>query len=206
MISSGKEYKVNQKKELVYINQRLLDSQKDSLIYIIKQVGANIIKGKSIINVSLPVDIFEGRSLLERSASGFGCAPIFLKGIGEANIMTQMHNVVKFLTSVSPLELIMQKPFNPILGETFQCYLGGIPIYYEQISHHPPISAYYMKHEDFTLFGNLNAVANVGLNSANGGNIGVMNILFRNGSHFRLYMPPVEISGLVYGDRKFRVL
>ena len=97
----------------------------------------------------------------------------------------------------------MQKPFNPILGEIFQCYLGGIPIYYEQISHHLPISAYSMKHEDFTLFGSLNAGANVGLNR---GNIRVMNILFRNGSHFGLYMPPVEISGLVYCDRKFRVL
>lgn len=28
------------------------------------------------------------------------------------------------------LELRSEKPFNPILGETFQGYIGGIPIYY----------------------------------------------------------------------------
>ena len=53
-------------------------------------------------------------------------------------------NVTAFIASAPTLELIMQKPFNPILGETFQCFLKGIPLCYEQISHHPPISAYYM--------------------------------------------------------------
>jgi hypothetical protein len=55
-----------------------------------------------------------------------------------------MKSVIGFMLSVAPLELIMLKPFNPILGETFQAYLGGIPLSYEQISHHPPISSYYM--------------------------------------------------------------
>jgi hypothetical protein len=33
------------------------------------------------------------------------------------------------------------KPLNPILGETYQCYLSdGSFTYLEQISHHPPIS------------------------------------------------------------------
>jgi hypothetical protein len=35
----------------------------------------------------------------------------------------------------------MEKPFNPILGETFQCRVDGCPVYAEQISHHPPIAA-----------------------------------------------------------------
>jgi hypothetical protein len=35
----------------------------------------------------------------------------------------------------------MEKPFNPILGETFQCWINGCPGYAEQISHHPPIGA-----------------------------------------------------------------
>ena len=44
----------------------------------------------------------------------------------------------------------IEKPFNPILGETFQTTLDGIPVYWEQISHHPPISAYYMKNDQFS--------------------------------------------------------
>jgi hypothetical protein len=37
------------------------------------------------------------------------------------------------------------KPFNPILGETLQAeYSGGIQVFAEQISHHPPISSWQM--------------------------------------------------------------
>lgn len=36
-----------------------------------------------------------------------------------------------------------RKPFNPILGETFQAVLSdGSKVFLEQISHHPPISAF----------------------------------------------------------------
>lgn len=34
------------------------------------------------------------------------------------------------------------KPFNPILGETFQADLAGTQVFVEQISHHPPISCW----------------------------------------------------------------
>ncbi len=35
------------------------------------------------------------------------------------------------------------KPFNPILGETYQAqYSSGLQVYAEQISHHPPVSSW----------------------------------------------------------------
>ena len=35
------------------------------------------------------------------------------------------------------------KPFNPILGETYQAqYSSGVRVYAEQISHHPPVSSW----------------------------------------------------------------
>ena len=39
-------------------------AQKDVIKYIFKQIGSNILKGKSIMNMSLPVDIFDNKSLL----------------------------------------------------------------------------------------------------------------------------------------------
>lgn len=190
---------------MIFVNQDLIQGQKDSLKFVIKQIGANLISGKSVLNVSLPVDIFESRSLLERSAASFGCAPKYLKPVATADVVTQMKAVIGFMMSVPPLDLIMQKPFNPILGETFQAHIGGIPIYYEQISHHPPISAYYLKCEEFTMHGNLNAVANVSLNSGTGGNAGKMHIIMKNGNHFEISFPPAEISGLIYGQRKYSI-
>lgn len=43
----------------------------------------------------------------------------------------------------------LKKPYNPILGETYRCYWehdNGSRTYYisEQVSHHPPISAFYV--------------------------------------------------------------
>jgi hypothetical protein len=38
-----------------------------------------------------------------------------------------------------------RKPFNPILGETWQARLSdGSSIFLEQICHHPPVSAFHM--------------------------------------------------------------
>jgi Oxysterol-binding protein len=39
-----------------------------------------------------------------------------------------------------------KKPFNPLLGETWQAQQagGGCQIFMEQLSHHPPISAFEM--------------------------------------------------------------
>ncbi len=59
-----KDYEISKKKELVFINTEVIQGQKDSLIFVIKQIGANLISGKSVLNVSLPVDIFEPRTLL----------------------------------------------------------------------------------------------------------------------------------------------
>ena len=49
-----------------------------------------------------------------------------------------------FSLAYGNLYIDMEKPFNPILGETFQGWVNGCPVYAEQISHHPPISAIYM--------------------------------------------------------------
>ena len=46
----------------------------------------------------------------------------------------------------------LKKPYNPIIGETFRCYWdhnsNGSKTFYlaEQVSHHPPISAFYAEH------------------------------------------------------------
>jgi hypothetical protein len=112
-----------------------------------------------------------------------------------------------FVLSLQTMELRSEKPFNPILGETFQGFLGGIPICYEQISHHPPISSFYMKSDTFELYGNLISYADLGLNKGVGGNAGTIHIKFNiNNTHFECTTPPCEISGLIFGERRFKVI
>ena len=46
------------------------------------------------------------------------------------------------------IEYFPQKPFNPLLGETYEFIVPGKYTYFaEQISHHPPICAYHIKGE-----------------------------------------------------------
>ncbi|ORX52675.1 Oxysterol-binding protein [Hesseltinella vesiculosa] len=40
-----------------------------------------------------------------------------------------------------------KKPYNPILGEQFNCMMGDVQLRCEQVCHHPPISAFYLEHE-----------------------------------------------------------
>ena len=42
-------------------------------------MGSNLMKGKSVLSISLPIDVFEPRSNLERYAYSFCFAPIYLE-------------------------------------------------------------------------------------------------------------------------------
>ncbi|KAI8635916.1 hypothetical protein BD408DRAFT_448819 [Parasitella parasitica] len=41
--------------------------------------------------------------------------------------------------------LTEKKPYNPILGEQFNCHMGNVKCVCEQVCHHPPISAFYLE-------------------------------------------------------------
>ena len=51
---------------LEFINKEIINRQRSVLTYIIKNIGSNIFSGQSIMNVSLPVNINDWRSTLEK--------------------------------------------------------------------------------------------------------------------------------------------
>ena len=81
-----------------------------------------------------------------------------------------MKHVATFVVSVGMAYLQMDKPFNPILGETFQALFDGCLVYGEQVSHHPPISSTFMVGRGYKLYGSFEAKVNMSLNSASGSN------------------------------------
>jgi hypothetical protein len=48
-----------------YINQDVIQKQRSIITYLLKKIGANILSGKSIMSISLPIYIFDHRSLIE---------------------------------------------------------------------------------------------------------------------------------------------
>ena len=58
------DWKLSKDKEFIFSNQAVMNAQKDVIKWVIRRIGTNLISGKSIMNMSLPVDIFDKRGLL----------------------------------------------------------------------------------------------------------------------------------------------
>ncbi len=103
----------------------------------------------------------------------------------------------------------MRKPFNPILGETYQARVSGdYMVALEQISHHPPISYFNFwskRHDKFRAYGSLEYRPVMGVNSAGGHAFGPFFVEFEDGTKYEMWSPKTEITGLLYGDRVFNI-
>ncbi|CAD8147858.1 unnamed protein product [Paramecium pentaurelia] len=199
-----KFYRVdNNKGGLTYHNERLLKDQRSVLLNMIKRMGSNLIQGKSVMSVSLPIQIFESRSFLERMARAQGHAPIFLELAAKSNDpLQQLKQTIAFHMASFMMGIQQEKPFNPILGETFQGRILGCPIYLEQTSHHPPISNYIMFGRDYKLYGSFSPIVNMGYNSLSGEQHGHSIVHFQN-TNLKFYYinQPFTVYNIITGQR-----
>lgn len=136
---------------MIFINKKKIEDQKGVLKFVLTKIAKNILSGQSILSISLPVDIFAAESNIQRFLYSMLYAPLLLEKLQHQNLLLRLARTVAFGVSNSLLYLSMEKPFNPILGETFQCWVNGCPAYAEQISHHPPIAALLFKGRGYTV-------------------------------------------------------
>ena len=88
---------------------------------LLQSVGKKLMEGKGIVGISLPVRIFEKRSMIERICDLWCTGPIFLrKAALETDPIERMKFAITFVVSGMHVVASMRKPFNPILGETFE--------------------------------------------------------------------------------------
>jgi len=96
-------------------------------------------------------------------------------------------------------------PLNPVLGETFVAEkVDGTKLYCEQITHHPPVSAYYMVDAagNYQLYGTGEVNARLsGLNCIEGKRVGQTTIIFKDGGKVLVSNPEMIIEGIMMGDR-----
>lgn len=50
---------------LVFIDYLTIEKQREAISYLVKKIGSHLLKGESVMNISLPVFMFDERSLLE---------------------------------------------------------------------------------------------------------------------------------------------
>ena len=127
------------------LNQEIIDKQKGVIKDLIVQLTKMIVS-RTHITISLPIRIFEPRSMIERYADWFSFAPDLLEKAAqcEDNLETFKY-VILFSLSALFRSTEQLKPLNPHLGETYQCeWEDGSKFYVEHISHTPPISCIYI--------------------------------------------------------------
>ena len=125
--------------------------------------------GKGIVGLSLPVRIFEARSSIERICDLFLYSNHYLaRAAATDEPEERIKYVLGWIAAALPHAISQYKPFNPLLGETFQATLAdGTTIDCEHTSHHPPISNYYITNPHYKIYGSLTINGEIHANSIN---------------------------------------
>ncbi|XP_035769039.1 oxysterol-binding protein-related protein 9 [Neolamprologus brichardi] len=145
-----------------------VEEHKSVIMHLLSQVRL----GMDLTKVVLPTFILERRSLLEMYADFFAHPDLFVSIAEQPEARERMVQVVRWYLSAfhaGRKGSVAKKPYNPILGEVFYCHWdlpseteepspptetvaeGPVPwassnsvsFVAEQVSHHPPISAFY---------------------------------------------------------------
>ena len=195
-----------EKSGLLYINEEAKKIGYEAIKYLVAKFSKNILQGKSILNISLPVFMFDKRTLHIAYAFEQRFAPIFLtKAAFCMDKIERMKWVTTYLISCLHMSVIQLKPFNPIIGETFQCRIGDIDIYIEQTVNHPITLNIYCKEKNnnFIIYGYLITDASVYINTLYSTRLGKCFIKFKDGTLYQIRLPPIFLKGLSMGDRIF---
>uniref|UniRef100_A0A8C6TPK5 Oxysterol-binding protein n=1 Tax=Neogobius melanostomus TaxID=47308 RepID=A0A8C6TPK5_9GOBI len=112
--------------------------------------------GKDLSKVSMPVELNEPLNTLQRMCEEMEYSELLDKAAETEDPFERMVLVAAFAISgySSTYYRAGSKPFNPLLGETYECIREdkGFCFFSEQVSHHPPISACHCDSKNFTFW------------------------------------------------------
>ena len=132
------------KNGLIYKDEKEIRKIADGAKWLIKKLGTNLIQGKSVLRISLPVFLFDKRTLQEVLAYELRGAPYYLNhAYYSKNPFERLKWITVLLMSQCYISTFQTKPFNPIIGETFQCKIGDLNFYLEQTVNHPITANFY---------------------------------------------------------------
>ncbi|XP_063836187.1 oxysterol-binding protein-related protein 8-like isoform X1 [Ostrinia nubilalis] len=140
--------------------EEVAEENKSLLWFLLKQVRP----GMDLSKVVLPTFILEPRSFLDKLSDNYYHADILAQAQNQEDPYTRFKSVLRwYLSGLYRKPKGLKKPYNPVLGETFRCCWrhrdADSRTYYvaEQVSHHPPVSAFYVSNrkEGYVIEGSL---------------------------------------------------
>lgn len=115
--------------------------------------------GKDLSRISMPICLNEPTTALQRSCEDFEYCDLLKTASEQENSVDRLAYVTVF--SITPYQSAVgrtYKPFNPLLGETYEFTHRGFKFLAEQVGHHPPICAFHCHNEHFESYGSTNAL------------------------------------------------
>ncbi|KAL4711061.1 hypothetical protein ACJJTC_015237 [Scirpophaga incertulas] len=140
--------------------EEVAEENKSLLWFLLKQVRP----GMDLSKVVLPTFILEPRSFLDKLSDNYYHADILAQAQHLEEPYQRFKCVLKwYLSGLYRKPKGLKKPYNPVLGETFRCCWkhrdSDTYTFYvaEQVSHHPPVSAFYVSNrkEGYVIEGSL---------------------------------------------------
>lgn len=170
---------------------------------------ADMLKSITKEKIELPIQYNEPLSMLQKLCERFQYAYLLKKASIDVNKHFQIAYIAGLILGEVSLNINrILKPFNPILGETFEYYDNDLKFRYfsEQVSHHPPITSYICESEEFVVYGDSRCKSKFKMFK------GAMEIIFTNkthiifkstNDHFSYSKPIMYLKGLIMGKPRY---
>ncbi|ESO91605.1 hypothetical protein LOTGIDRAFT_217357 [Lottia gigantea] len=204
------QYYENEKEELGQQGdecqtEEVNDENKSLIWTLVKQVRP----GMDLSKVVLPTFILEPRSFLDKLTDYYYHADMLSEAVLQEDPFSRMKAVVHwYLAGFYKKPKGLKKPYNPIIGEVFRCYwrhpkTNSRTFYMaEQISHHPPVSAFHItnRHDGFSISGSILAKSKFYGNSISAILDGTAKLTFlKRGEDYFITMPYAHCKGILIG-------
>ena len=109
--------------------------------------------GKDLTRFSVPVYFNEPISMTQKGGEAMEYEDLLVKANNWDDSLLRIAYISAFNASqYANLEERNLKPWNPVLGETYELLTNNFKFFSEQVSHHPPITACHAKSKDYELY------------------------------------------------------
>ncbi|XP_066934396.1 oxysterol-binding protein-related protein 8-like isoform X1 [Clytia hemisphaerica] len=186
--------------------EEMEEENKSILWALLKQVRP----GMDLSKVTLPTFILEPRSFLDKLADYYYHADFLANAAKEENPYHRIKEIVKwYLSGFYKKPKGLKKPYNPIIGEVFRCMWPNEKnqsktfFLAEQVSHHPPVSAFYCSNrkDGYVIGGSILAKSKFYGNSTSAILDGTATLtLLKLGEDYTVTMPYAHVKGLLIGS------
>lgn len=160
--------------------------------------------GKDLSKIAVPVQFNEPIGMLQKIAEIMEYESLLKKANEEEDpALRQIYVAVFILSQYKCTKYRLNKPFNPILGETYELIDPNFRFIAEQVSHHPPISASYGQgaNNEYVYWNNTNVKTNFWGASIEVVSIGLSHVrLPRTNEMFSIKRPSTVVHNLILGE------